>query len=75
VSAARLPSSVTLAFGSLRDWRERRRLFGPRTGKTPEKLAEDARRARRKTPARYRSSAEPALKAAVAMWLWRGPLR
>jgi hypothetical protein len=38
-------------------------------------LAEDARRARRGAPARYRSSAEPALKAAVAMWLYRSPLR
>jgi hypothetical protein len=25
--------------------------------------------------AAYRSSGVPALKAAVAMWLWRGPLR
>jgi hypothetical protein len=75
VSAARLPSSATSAFGSLRDRRERRRVCSLRTGNTPEKLAEDARRARRKMPARYRSSAEPALKAAVAMWLWRGPLR
>jgi hypothetical protein len=60
---------------TLRDVRERRRVRRLRTGNTPEKLAEDARRARRGTPARYRSSAVPALKAAVAMWLWRGPLR
>jgi hypothetical protein len=60
---------------NLRDVRERRRVGNPRTGNTPEKLAEDARRARRGTPPRYRSSAVPALKAAVAMWLWRGPLR
>jgi hypothetical protein len=55
--------------------REQRRIRNLRTGDTPEKLAEDARRARRGTPGRYRSSAEPALKAAVAMWLYRGPLR
>ncbi len=61
--------------GDLRDVRERRHLRSLRTGNTPEKLAEDARRARRGTPSRYRSSAVPALKAAVAMWLWRGPLR
>jgi hypothetical protein len=53
----------------------RRRAHDPRKGNTPEKLAEDARRARRGTPARYRSSAEPALKAAVAIWLYRSPLR
>ena len=52
-----------------------RRARHPRTGNTPEKLAEDARRARRGTPAQYRSSAEPALKAAVAIWLYRSPLR
>jgi hypothetical protein len=53
----------------------RRRARHPRTGNTPEKLAEDARRQRRGAPARYRSSAEPALRAAVAMWLFRGPVR
>jgi hypothetical protein len=55
--------------------RDQRRIRNLRTGNTPEKLAEDARRARRGTQARYRSSAGPALKAAVAMWLYRGPLR
>jgi hypothetical protein len=62
-------------FDALRDLRMQRRISRLRTGNTPEKLAEDARRARRGTPARYRSSAAPALKAAVAIWLYRGPLR
>jgi hypothetical protein len=63
------------AVDSRRDVREQRRIRNLRTGNTPEKLAEDARRARRGTRAPYRSSAEPALKAAVAMWLYRSPLR
>lgn len=62
-------------FDSLRDLHERRRVRHLRTGHTPEKLAEDARRERCGAPARYRSSAEPALKAALAMWLYRSPLR
>jgi hypothetical protein len=44
-------------------------------GDTPEKLAEDARRARRGAPYVYRSTAVPALKAAAVMWIFRGPLR
>jgi hypothetical protein len=66
---------MTLVVGSPREWRERRRLRRARTGNTPEKLAEDARRARRGAPYVYRSTAVPALKAAVAMWIFRGPLR
>jgi hypothetical protein len=62
-------------FDSLRDLRTQQRISKPRTGNTPEKLAGDARRARRGTPARYRSSAESALKAAVAIWLYRSPRR
>jgi hypothetical protein len=62
-------------FDALRELHEQRRIRRLRTGNTPEKLAEDARRALRGAPARYRSSAEPALKAAVAMWLYRGPVR
>jgi hypothetical protein len=62
-------------FDSLREPGERRPARHLRRGDTPEKVAEDARRARRGAPARYRSSAEPALKAAVAMWLYRSPLR
>jgi hypothetical protein len=62
-------------FESLRDLHEQRYTRRLRTGNTPEKVAEDARRDRRGPPARYRSSAEPALKAALAMWLYRGPLR
>lgn len=52
-----------------------RRLRRARAGNTPEKLAEDARRARRGAPSVYASSAVPALKAAVVMWIWRGPVR
>jgi hypothetical protein len=56
---------------------ETHRVRGLTTGNTPEKLARtrDARRARRDTAVRYGSSAGPAPKAAVAMWLWHGPLR
>jgi hypothetical protein len=45
-----------------------------RVGDTPEKLAEDARRARRDPPYVYRSTAVPALKAAAVMWIFRGPV-
>jgi hypothetical protein len=64
-----------LVVDSPRDWGARRRLRRARTGNTPEKLAEDARRARRGAPYVYRSSAVPALKAAAVMWIFRGPVR
>jgi hypothetical protein len=64
-----------LVVGSPRDWRERRQLRRASTGNTPEKLAEDARRARRGAPYVYRSTAVPALKAAAVMWIFRGPVR
>ena len=66
---------VRAMFDFSRDLRTQQRPSKPRTGNTPEKVAEDARRARRGTPTQYRSSAEPALKAAVAIWLYRSPLR
>jgi hypothetical protein len=59
----------------LEDWRERRRLRKLRTGDTPQKLAEDARRARQPPPPLIRSSADPALRTAIVFWLWRGPAR
>jgi hypothetical protein len=62
-------------FDSLRDLHQQQRVRRLSTGDTPEKLAEDARRGRRGAPARYRSAGEPALKAALAMWLYRSPLR
>jgi hypothetical protein len=53
----------------------RRLVHGERFGDTPEKRAEDARRARRGAPYVHRSTAVPALKAAAVMWIFRGPLR
>jgi hypothetical protein len=53
----------------------RRLLRSATVGDTPEKLAEDARRARCGEPYAYGSTAVPALKAAAVMWIFRGPLR
>jgi hypothetical protein len=66
---------VTLAVRFDTGLGERRRIRRARTGNTPEKLAEDARRARRSAPSVDRSTAVPALKAAAVMWIFRGPVR
>jgi hypothetical protein len=51
---------------------ERQRVRGVRTGNTPEKLAR-TRAPRHAGPLRLLRGT--ALKAALAMWLWHGPLR
>jgi hypothetical protein len=67
-------SNRGLTFRPLAGWRERHRVRRLATGDTPEKLAEDARCARQLATRPIRSSADPALWTAVALWLWRGPL-